>query len=328
VIRFVSEKNLVDDPLRILRAFRFSSVLGFEICEESVELIEKQKDKIYLPAVERRNVEIVKLFGGKYAHNVLLQMDKIGLVEKLFPDMKFVKKVPPNTHHHLDLFHHSLETVRQIQLIYENSNEFVKSHLESIDFGGDSRLAHLKFAGFLHDIGKFSTWTIEGERHRFIKHDEVGSEMSKKTLRVSKFSKKQIDYISFIIRNHIYPSSVISSPNLSEKVYMRYVRKAGDNAVDLIVVAMADRLSARGKAITDEMVAQNISGLEKLLQFYIDVKPTLRELPKLLSGDEIMDIKKIKPSAELGRIIKQLHEAQLDGDILTKQQAIDFVMKI
>jgi tRNA nucleotidyltransferase/poly(A) polymerase len=213
-------------------------------------------------------------------------------------------------------------------LIYENSNEFVKSHLESIDFGGDSRLAHLKFAAFLHDIGKFSTWTIEGERHRFIKHDEVGSEMSKKTLRVSKFSKKQIDYISFIIRNHIYPSSVISSPNLSEKVYMRYVRKAGDNAVDLIVVAMADRLSARGKAITDEMVAQNISGLEKLLQFYIDVKPTLRELPKLLSGDEIMDIKKIKPSAELGRIIKQLHEAQLDGDILTKQQAIDFVMKI
>ena len=114
-------------------------------------------------------------------------MDKIGLVEKLFTTMTDVKKVPSNTHHHLDLFHHSVETVKQIQIIYEKSSKEVQEHLSRVDFGGDTRLAHLKFAGFLHDIGKYSTWTIENDgRHRFIRHDEVGADMAKKFLKKAK----------------------------------------------------------------------------------------------------------------------------------------------
>ena len=145
-------------------------------------------------------------------------MDKIGLLEKLFPVIKDVKKVPPNTHHHLDLFNHSVEVVNQIQLLYESSSEDIKTHLEKKDFGGASRLGHLKLAGFLHDIGKFSTWTIEENgRHRFIKHDDVGAKMAQTILKNMLFSKKQIEYISNQIKLHIYPSSVLQAPNLSEK---------------------------------------------------------------------------------------------------------------
>ncbi len=328
IIRGISEQNFIDDPLRIIRAYRFSSVLGFEIYSSTREYLRRHLDKILQPAVERRNVEIIKLFGGKNAHNILLEMDNDGVIDVLFPIMKDVKKVPSNTHHHLDLFHHSVETVKQIQKIYENSCDEVKEHLEQVDFGGDSRLAHLKFSGFLHDIGKFSTWTIEGDRHRFIRHDEVGADLAKKILKQNKFSKKQIEYISLMVRNHIYPSGVVSSPNLNEKIYMRYIRKAGDNAIDMIVLAQADRLSARGVAITDEMVNDNISALNKLLNFYISVKSTLKPIPKLLSGEEIMKLKNIKPSKELGKIISALLDAQLEGDVLTKDDAINFVMKI
>ena len=159
----------------------------------------------------------------------------------------------------LDLFHHSIETVRNIQEIYETSSKEVQEHLDRIDFGGDTRLAHLKLGGFLHDIGKFSTWTIEDNgRHRFIRHDEIGEQLAKGILKEQKFSKKQIDYIGFIIRNHIYPSAVISAPNITDKIYMRYIRKAQDNSIDLITIAKADRLSARGVAISKEMIANNI----------------------------------------------------------------------
>lgn len=87
-----------------------------------------------------------------------------------------MKRVPPNTHHHLDLFHHVVETVRQIEIAYSEAEPEIKEHLDNVDFGGFPRINHLKLAGFLHDIGKFSTWTIEPSgRHRFIKHDDVGA---------------------------------------------------------------------------------------------------------------------------------------------------------
>ncbi|MCR5266162.1 MAG: HD domain-containing protein, partial [Cyanobacteria bacterium RUI128] len=293
---------------------------------ETKNFIEKHKGRVMMPAVERRNCEILKLFGGKYADRVLLDMDRAGLIDIIFPIMLDVKKVPPNTHHHLGLFNHSIETVKQIQLIYENSEPEVKEHLEEIDFGGDTRLAHLKFAGFLHDIGKFSTWTIEDDgRHRFIRHDEIGEQLAKGILRKSKFSRKQIDYISGIIRHHMYPSSVISASNLTDKVYMRYVRKAGDNAIDLITIAKADRLSARGPMVTDEMVKENIDGLNTLQNFYLTIKPTLKPIPKLLDGNDVMKILGIEPSEELGRIMDALHEAQLDGKVNTREDAEIFV---
>ena len=329
IIRAISEENMTDDPLRMIRVYRFASVLGFKIDKDTEKMIKRHSGLILMPAVERRNCEILKLFGGKYAHDILKEMDRLGIIDILFPIMLDVKKVPPNTHHHLDLFNHSLETVKQIQEIFENSCPEVQEHLMSIDFGGDTRLAHLKFAGFLHDIGKFSTWTIEDDgRHRFIRHDEIGEELAKGILREQKFSKKQIDYISSMIRHHMYPSSVISSPVINDKIYMRYVRKARDNAIDLITLAKADRLSARGELVTDEMVRENIDGLNKLQDFYIKIKPTLKPVPKLIDGNEIMEILNIKPSRQLGIIMESLYEAQLDGKVTTKEDAVAHIKEI
>ncbi len=324
IIRSISEDNLVDDPLRILRGYRFAATLGFEIESETQRQIDKHLDLILEPARERITYEIMKLFDGKYTASVLLKADK--LIEIIYPVFVDVKKVPKNTHHHLDLYEHSVETVNQIQLLYEAADTVIREHLEKIDFGGFSRLAHLKLAAFFHDIGKFSTWTIEGERHRFIKHDDVGSKMAKEILKQNKFSKKQIEYIADMIKNHIYPSQVVSSENVTEKIYMRYIRKMGDNVIDNILLAKADRLSARGPAITEAIVKENIDNLDKLLDYYIAIKDSLKPLPKLLSGDEIMELKNIPQSPKLGEIITALKNEQLEGNIVSKDDAINFVL--
>lgn len=323
VIRSISEDNLVDDPLRILRAFRFSATLGFEIEQGTLEQIKRHKYLILNPAKERVNYEILKLFQGEYTPQVLLMASDI--IELLYPVFTDVKKVPKNTHHHLGLYEHSVETVNQIQQIYNTCSDEVKEHMNKVDFGGFSRLAHLKFAGFFHDIGKFSTWTIEGDRHRFIKHDDVGSKMAKEILKQNKFSKKQIEYIASMIKNHIYPSQVVSAENINDKIYMRYIRKMEDNVIDNIILAQADRLSARGSAITDDIVKDNIDRLNKLLEFYIMIKPKLKPIPKLLTGQEIMEIKNIPQSPILGKIISALKEEQSEGNILTKAEAVEFI---
>ena len=222
IIRHIKDSNFEEDPLRILRAFRFSATTGFDLSEEVKACINKYKHLLFYPAKERINYELMKLFGGGKCNKVLLEMDKFGILEELFPQIKEMKQVPPNTHHHLDLFHHVVETVRNIEELYTNATTEEKAHLDSVDFGGFPRINHLKLAGFLHDIGKFSTWTIEEDtgRHRVIKHDDVGAKMCVPYLRDMKFSKKQIEYISLMIKNHIYPSNVIIAPDLSEKVMM------------------------------------------------------------------------------------------------------------
>ena len=344
-LREIREENFTDDPLRILRAYRFISVTGFEPTDRLIEIIKKYISLVEKPAKERVHDEIMKLFGGKYCAQTLLKMLDDGILEIIFPCVKNIQKVPPNTHHHLDLIHHVIETVRQIELQYEKSEGDIREHMDKIDFGGYPRINHLKLAGFLHDIGKPSTWTIEDSegkciwsisdgtdypndkkyRHRFIKHDLEGAKMVVPILKALKFSNKQIDYISDMIRNHIYPSSVISSPNLDKKVMMRYVRKMNDNVIDNILLAKADRLSAQGEAVTKEMTDNNIRGLTKLLEYYLEVKPTLAPLPKLIDGNEIMQILNIKQSPLLGKIIEELKEAQLEGNISTKEDAIEFV---
>ena len=327
VLKGIEDENFIDDPLRILRVFRFYSLLGFEIDEHLLSIVTKYSYLIEKPAKERIEYELMKLFSGKYTDLSLLKMDECGILEKLFPIVKELKQVPPNAHHHLDLFHHSIETIKQAQLLYNASLPEVKSHMDKVDFGGFSRLAHLKLACFMHDIGKFSTWTIEEDtgRHRFIKHDDVGSKLAKPILKKMCFSNKQIEYITLMIKKHMYPTMVVQAPELTDKVMMRFVRKMEDDAIDNILIAQADRLSARGPEITDEIVNENISALNKLLQFYLKAQETLKPLPKLLNGNEVMKILNISPSPKLGQIINALNEAQINGDIITKEDAISFV---
>lgn len=330
IIREIKEENFNDDPLRMLRVYRFYANLGFEISPELLNITKKHASLINKPAKERIEYELMKLFDGEFAAQALLKMDESEILEIIFPFVKELKQVPPNLHHHLDLFNHSIETVNQVQKFYEISPKEVQEHLKKVDFGGFSRLAHLKLAALMHDIGKFSTWTIEPDtgRHRFIKHEDVGAKLAIPILKKMCFSNKQIDYISYIIKKHMYPTAVVSAPELNDKVMMRYVRKSADNAIDTIIIAKADRVSAQGPEITKELVEENITLLDKLLQFYLNTKETLAPLPKLLDGREVMSILNINPSPMLGKILNELHEAQISGDVLTKDDAVRFIKSI
>lgn len=330
IIREIKEENFTDDPLRILRVYRFYANLGFEISPELLNITKKHASLINKPAKERIEYELMKLFDGEFAAQALLKMDESEILEIIFPFVKELKQVPPNLHHHLDLFNHSIETVNQVQKFYKISPKEVQEHLKKVDFGGFSRLAHLKLAALMHDIGKFSTWTIEPDtgRHRFIKHEDVGAKLATPILKKMCFSNKQIDYISYIIKKHMYPTAVVSAPELNDKVMMRYVRKSADNAIDTIIIAKADRVSAQGPEITKELVEENITLLDKLLQFYLNTKETLAPLPKLIDGREVMSILNINPSPMLGKILNELHEAQISGDILTKDDAVRFIKSI
>ena len=306
IIRTINFDNLFDDPLRMLRMYRFRANTGFEIEDNLREFCKNNFDLVKKCAIERVNAEIVHLFEGEYVADSLLEMFDDGVLEKVFPFVKDIKKIPPNTHHHLDLVHHSIETVKNIRI----------------------NKPLLKIAAFYHDIGKPLTWTIEESgRHRFIGHDNLGGEIVKKELKKLNFSTKAINYISKMVKNHIYPAALANSED-SKKAFARFVRKIGEDVPDLIELSRADRLSAQGVAVSKEMTQNALNHLENLLNYYNEVMAEVKNPKPLLNGREIMEILNLKPSKKIGKIIEMLIEEQLAGNIKTKEEATKFILNI
>ena len=305
LIRTYKISNLSDDPLRMIRAIRFQAKLGFRIDDEIINFIKENNSLILNVAPERVHQELMKTFEGKFLIQALFSMDETGLLDVIFPFFADIKKIPSNSHHHLDLFHHLIETTKNIRI---NKPE-------------------LKLAAFIHDLAKPDCWTIEAEtgRHRFIGHDELGAKKVVPYLKKLKFSNKQIEYISKMIQFHIYPSALMKDENVTERAIIRFIRKIGNDTLDLLELARADRLSAKGPAVTDDMVQVNLLNLEKLKEKYFEISPKLKEMPKLIDGNEIMEILNLKPSPKLKEIIDEIKELQLEGKINNKEDAINFL---
>ena len=328
ILKTFNFDNMISDPLRMLRVFRFASNLGFKIDSELLNFINKNAHLIHNVSKERIIYEILKFFEGKYSNIAFFKLQYNQILKELFPFVDELRKVPPNLHHHLCLFHHSIETSNQIQEFYNISDDNVKAHFDKVFANNISRLAHIKFAGFLHDIGKPKTWVIEEEtkRHRFIKHDEVGSEIVVPYLTSLKFPKKTIKYIKKMIKHHIYPSSLMSGIDVSQKAINRFYRKMDEDTLDIIILAKADRKSALGIEITKEIVDNNIKNLTKLEEGWFKFCQINKEIPKLLNGLEIMEILKLDSPKKLSSIINVLHNAQYDGIVKTKKDAINFLL--
>lgn len=330
IIRTCNLQNFSDDFLRMLRVYRFAAKYDFEIDKNITDFIKNNAEFIEKPAKERVYTELIKLFESRYTASALKKMNEAGLLSHIFPVTEELKQIPPNTHHHLNLFEHSVETVRQIQKNYENLPENIKANLQSTELGSYKRIAFLKLAGFFHDIGKPDCWTIEEDtgRHRFIMHDDIGSKKVVPILQNLKFSKKQISYIQQMIKFHIYPSSLVWQEEVGSKARLKFYRKMYPYCYDIIVLAQSDRLSAMGKAVTVDMIVRNITDLSVLMNECSELSSAEAKPKPFLSGEDVMQLTGLPQSKELGFYVKSVYSAQLDGNISSKDEAVDYIKNL
>ncbi len=335
-IKEIKLKNLSDDPLRFLRAFRFASLINGDI-SEGIKSYIKENISLFDESIssERISSELWKILDHENSAKYIKEISDIGLFEKIFPELSPMRKVTPNDHHHLWLYDHSLELVNTLEKNFYKIPDWAKEELNK-PFGHlDSPLTKsvIKLGCIFHDVGKPETWEVKDvkgvQKHTFIGHDKVGSEMVKSIGERLKFSNSIIHTLAVLVRYHLRPFQ-LSNNNapISDRALFRFFRDLGEEIPRLLMLALADLHATLGPKITKEDIDKNenlILSLFDQYKVYVTKQKEIASKPKLLDGNEIMEITGVKPSKKLGELIEALDEAISVGEIKTKDEAISWI---
>jgi len=329
-IKMVSDRAFIDDPLRLFRAYRFSAELNFNIEEKTRKYIRKYAHLILNSAKERINYELKKIFSTDDSYSIVLEMDKQGLMEYVFPEIKIMKKSSKKFYFHPEgLWQHSKLSLYRFEKILSSPGKFFpeKDLREKIIKHIWPRIPLLKIITLFHDIAKpESVKKIKG-RTRFFGHEKLGAEKIKDLLKRLRFSSKDIQVAEKIVQNHMRPGNLCSAKILTDKAIYRFFNDLGDVSIDLLLVSQADRMSYIGISAKHKDITQFNNFVQKLSKKFFEYKKKL-EQPKLVDGYLIMEKFGLEQGPLIGKILNIVHENQSIGRISTTEEALKLIEKI
>jgi putative nucleotidyltransferase with HDIG domain len=327
-VRALSEAAFTEDPLRLLRAFRFAAQIGGEIEPNTLEWIERHAARITDVAAERINFELFSILARADIAKTVEAIARCGLLEYIFPELTETRRVTANAYHHLALFEHSIETIPQLEQRVRKMPEWVQHSLNQEINSGVTRLAATKLACLLHDVGKPQTWQITEGRHSFYGHDKLGAEICEKIGERMKWSRPLSKLIVKLVRWHLRPGALFHQGQPTEKAVRRFYREIEDDLPELILLAFADFGATCGPEISDASARLTAEQkLDELLAGYLDYKTKSQSRLKLLDGDLIMKILGIAPGPIVGDLLEDLAEAQEFNEVSNAADAEAFVRR-
>ena len=296
-----------DDPLRILRAFRFASQLNFNVDELILKAAEEIKDRLEIVSQERKTDEFLKILKSPKPSIGLKLLQHSKVMEVIFPEISLMIGVEQREeYHHKDVFYHTLEVVNNISKKTDN--------------------VWLRFAALVHDIAKPKTKKfIEGTGWTFHGHEEFGARMMKSIFRRMKLPMSQLDYIEKLIRLHLRPIALVNE-DVTDSAIRRLIVTADDDLDDLITLCRADITSKN-----PEKVDRYLNNYEIVIKKVLEVKEKdkLRAFQSPVSGEVIMQVCNLSPSKKVGEIKSAIEEAILDGIIGNNyEEAYQYLLKI
>ncbi|MDO5746668.1 MAG: CCA tRNA nucleotidyltransferase [Actinomycetaceae bacterium] len=296
-----------DDPLRMMRAARFCSQLGFDVSERVLTAIDQMKERLSIVSLERIQQEFYRLIIGMYPRRGIEMLVYTGLCDLVLPELSALQQTVDEHRRHKDVYEHTLTVLDQAIA------------LETDDDGPVPRPDFiLRFAAIMHDIGKPATRRFEGGGTvTFHQHDIVGARMTRKRMKHLRFDKKTIQAVSHLVALHLRFHGY-GEQSWTDSAIRRYVADAGDQLQRL------HRLTRADCTTRNQRKARYLSAAYDDLEHRIDEVAQKEELSKIrpdLNGEQIMHILGLSPGPEVGKAYKFLLDLRMTQGELGEEEA-------
>jgi len=295
VINFIgnAEERIIEDPLRVLRAFRFMSRLNFSLSENTIEAIKNQKFLLKNIPEEKITMEFSKLLLGDNIKNTLTLMKDTGVLELIIPEFKATYNFNQcNPHHNLDLFNHIINVVSKVPADLE-----------------------LRYSALLHDIAKpvVQTFDEKGIAH-YKTHEIVGADMARDILARMKLPVKLIDTVVEIIKKHM-----VLYKDITDKKFNKLLSEMGyDNLLRLIEHSIADNSSKNNEVVSTE------NDLHERLKRAVEKQMQVTVNDLAVNGKDLIELG--FTGKEIGEIKKELLDKYLSEEIQNeKEEMVEYV---
>lgn len=326
-IRMVAEQAFVDDPLRLLRAFRMAAILDFDIAPETLAAIQRHSPRIDQPAGERLRAELIQLLACPASARQVQTMSDCGLLTCLVPEMQPMQDCRQNTHHDFDVYEHTLRAYVATEACLQSAGRISRALGKRYQQSPYRRTtgAILKYAVLLHDIGKPDTRRVDadGDVH-FYGHAERSANLAEAIHKRLRLSKPECEQARMIIAHHGRPLDLLSARkagNLGSRGINRLFRECDPWTPEVLLHALGDTLGKKKAPDPAIDLAQHF--IKDLIRDYFDRFRPLADQQPLVSGRDLMDYFGLKPSTLIGDLLNALEEERLAGRITTHKEALN-----
>jgi len=330
VLRVLGEQSYRDDALRPLRLARIATELSLEPDAETERLTRTHAGRVPETSPERIWAELRRLVTADRVLHGLELADRLGLTTAVLPELDRLRGVEQSHFHHLDVYDHTLEVLRE-QLRLEDGLDEVFGPLTpelrtvlNAPFADElTRMQALRFAALFHDMAKPDTRReLPDGRVSFIGHDHVGERLVVELCRRLRTSEKLASFLGGVTRHHLVLGFLVHERPLDRRAIYRYLRTCEPVEIEVTVLSCADRRATRGRNAEAAIAAHldlAYEIMESALEWRRDGAPT-----PPLRGDELARELGIQRGPELGRLLEAIREGVFAGDVQDRDQAVGY----
>lgn len=335
IIRQTRAAAIEDDPVRALRAVRLSLALSARIEPATAAAVHHAASQLSRPSPERVRDELMKLLELPSAAQGARALDTFGLLAAIAPEVEAMRACQPDPPHAFNVLEHTFVVMAYADrlLAGETTDDLCFSptraqrarladHFARPVTGERSRAAVFRLALLLHDSGKPATRATDAEGHVFFPdHAAAGAELAARRARALKLSNDETRRIALIVRHHARPNAMARAGETSLRALYRLWRDVGDCMPELALLCVADGMGKAGADTPTENRRRRGRMAERMLdawhtRFAPDVAP-----PPLIHGEDVLALG-IAPGPRIGQMIEAAREAQMAGEIATRDEAL------